>query len=143
MAKQQARKKHAAERTIEEKRTVEKEPAMEKERTMQGTEKLSEAIEQYKASLTSGVKVTGQTSEGDGKVFVVSRSGAGTPICVEFKRGDVLDIQKSGSGETATVSVKKDADYVLTVAGIAGHEDDLPSGLSRIFEEVTGAPRSS
>ena len=110
---------------------------------MQATEKLSEAIEQYKASLTSGVKVTGQTTEGDGKVWVVCRCGTGSPICVEFKRADVLDIQRGGSGETATVSVKKDSDYVLVVAGIAGREDDLPAGLGRIFEEVSGSSRST
>ncbi len=143
MAKGPGRKKHAAERTVEVKRTVGKEPAMEKERSMQATEKLSEAIEQYKASLTSGVKVTGQTTEGDGKVWVVYRSGAGTPICIEFKRADVIDIQRGGNAETATVSVKKDADYVMVVAGIAGREDDLPAGLGRIFEEVSGSPRSS
>src|ERR1700761_1913672 len=136
MAKRAERKKHSTERTTEEKRTLEREPAMEKERSMQATEKLSEAIEQYKASLTSGVKVTGQTTEGDGKVWVACRSGTGSPICVEFKRADVLDIQRGGSGETATVSVKKDSDYVLVVAGIAGREDDLPAGLGRIFEGV-------
>jgi hypothetical protein len=103
---------------------------------MQGTEKLSKAIEQYKASLTSGLKLTGHVTEGEGKVSVVSKYGSRIPISIEFKRADVMEIQKGSNDETATILVKKDAGYVMIIGGIVGHEQDLPAGMARIFEDL-------
>lgn len=102
------------------------------------TEKLSEAIGKYKASLETGGKITGKVSEEQGKLWVVCKSASGSPVCLEFKREDVVDVQQHGDDETSTVSVKEKADYVLTVAGVVGREDDLPRGLRSIFAEPSG-----
>jgi hypothetical protein len=112
---------------------------MDKERTMEGVERLSEAITKYKASLTSAVKLTGKVTEGEGKLWVVSKSSSGSPICVEFKRADVVDVQKGDDAETSTVLVKRDADYAVIVAGVTGHEYDLPAGLRQIFGDPAEA----
>lgn len=116
-----------------------------KEQTMEkgaakNTEKLSEAISQYKASLVA--KITGKVTEDGDKLSVVTKTPSGSPISVEFKRDDVVEVQQRGDGETATVAVKHNADYTVTVAGIAGHEDDLPAGLGSIFDEAGGGRRS-
>ena len=106
--------------------------------TSRGKEKLSDAIDQYKASLATGAKVTGKVTEEDDKLWVVCKSAAGSPISVEFKRADVLEVQQRGDAETATVSVKDNADYTVTVAGVIGHDDDLPRGLRDIFTVTSG-----
>ena len=103
--------------------------------TTKSAEKLSEAIDQYKASLATGAKITGKVTEEDDKLWVVCKSAVGGPVCVEFKRDDVLEVQQRGDAEAATVSVKDNADYTITVAGMVGHEDDLPRGLRSIFAE--------
>lgn len=106
--------------------------------TTRSTEKLSNAIDQYKASLATGAKITGKVTEEDDKLWVVCKSAVGSPVCVEFKRADVLEVQQRGDAETATVSVKDNADYTVTVAGVVGHEDDLPRGLRDIFAATSG-----
>jgi hypothetical protein len=111
--------------------------------TSKGTEKLSDAIDQYKASLATGAKVTGKVTEEDDKLWVVCKSATGGPICIEFKREDVLEVQQRGDAESATVSVKDNADYTVTVAGVVGHDDDLPRGLRSIFAEPAGGGQRS
>lgn len=106
------------------------------------TEKLSDAIDQYKASLATGAKITGKVTEEDDKLWVVCKSSLGTPLCIEFKRPDVLEVQQRGDAETATVSVKDNADFTVTIAGVVGHEGDLPRGLRDIFEPSGGGRRS-
>lgn len=106
--------------------------------TTKSTEKLSDAIDQYKASLATGAKITGKVTEEDDKLWVVCKSAEDSPVCVEFKRADVLEVQQRGDAETATVSVKDNADYTVTVGGVVGHEDDLPRGLRDIFAEPSG-----
>jgi hypothetical protein len=69
---------------------------------------------------------------------VVCKSTVGGPVCVEFKRADVLEVQQRGDAETATVSVKDNADYTVTVAGVVGRDDDLPRGLRDIFTATSG-----
>lgn len=106
--------------------------------TTRSTEKLSDAIDQYKASLATGAKITGKVTEEDDKLWVVCKSAIGSPLCIEFKRADVLEVQQRGDAETATVSVKDNADFTVTVAGVVGHEDDLPRGLRDIFAGPSG-----
>jgi hypothetical protein len=119
------------------------------ERTMEkgaakSTEKLSEAIDQYKASLATGKKITGKVTEEGNKLWVICKSESGSPVCAEFKRGDVIDVQQRSDADTATVSVKENADYTLTIAGVVGREDDLPRGLRDIFtESAAGGARRS
>ena len=103
--------------------------------TTKSTEKLSDAIGQYKASLATGAKITGKVTEEADKLWVVCKSSIGSPVCIEFKRPDVLEVQQRGDAETATVSVKDNADYTVSIAGVVGHEDDLPRGLRDIFAE--------
>lgn len=102
--------------------------------TSKAAEKLSEAIGQYKATLETGSKITGKVSEEQGKLYVICKSSSGSPVCIEFKREDVVNVQ-GGDGDSATVSVKDNASYVVTVAGVVGREDDLPRGLGSIFAE--------
>ena len=58
--------------------------------TTRSSEKLSDAIDQYKASLATGARITGKVTEEDDKLWVVCKSSVGGPICIEFKRPDVL-----------------------------------------------------
>jgi predicted O-methyltransferase YrrM len=115
-------------------RKGEEEHTMGEERAMQAADKLSSAVDKYKASLAVGATLTGATSEGDGKLWVVCKSSSGAPVCVEIKRADVVDVQKGADDQTSTVSIRKDADFTVTVAGVTGREYDLPAGLRRIFD---------
>jgi hypothetical protein len=111
--------------------------------TSRSTEKLSDAIDQYKASLATGAKITGKVTEEDDKLWVVCKSALGSPLCIEFKRSDVVEVQQRGDAETATVPVKDNADFTVTVAGVVGREDDLPRGLRDIFEPSGGGGQRS
>ena len=73
MTRQPRRSKAKQERTMEK-------------GTTRGNEKLSDAIDQYKASLATGAKITGKVTEEDDKLWVVCKSSVGSPISIEFKR---------------------------------------------------------
>ncbi len=95
----------------------------------------SAAIEKYKMSMEE-VRLTGKVTKAHGKLLIMLDVSAGTtPIGVEVNQADVLGIKQDQDDpeSLAVVSLKRDSVYKVTIAGVAGYEQDLPSGLRHFF----------
>ena len=109
-----------------------------KEQKMSGktkNEELSAAIESYKKNLNS-VQFRGLVQEekgGETLRILFDVPSSMPPIYAEVNKADVLEISRDDTGERASISLKRGSDFILSIAYVAGNEEDLPVDLQRIL----------
>lgn len=102
--------------------------------------KLSTLIKRYKSEL-EGVIMRGaiEQDKEKGVVRIIFDVPPGAPpTFAEMKEGDVINIILDESKESGSVYVKRGAEYVLSILGAAGFEEDAISSVNSVIQRRRG-----
>jgi hypothetical protein len=103
--------------------------------------RLSTLIKRYKSEL-EGVIMRGaiEQDKEKGIVRIIFDVAPGAPpTFAEIKEGDVMNIVLDESKESGSVFVKRGAEYVLSILGAAGFEEDAIASVRSVIQGSRGA----